>query len=162
MTRRHPDLPKKVLKRDSDIVAKIMKFWEASQNGPALIDLFIKESTGLSDERYWEILRSVWIMAGSNESTEKFRKLLSSPRKQKFYFSTPEDAKKLRELPESITVWRACNDGEEQGIAWTTSKQYAERYQEMFFKSKIVSMEVNRTKIFAYIGRNLEDEVIIL
>ena len=73
MTRRyHSHLSAKVLKRDSVIVEKIIREWDKQQNkNKDLLPIFLKEHKNLSDERYWELLRTVWIISGTVENTVK-------------------------------------------------------------------------------------------
>src|SRR4051812_3371358 len=103
MTRRFPNLSSKVLRRDSEIVKRLID----TENEPEqILSIFLKEHKNLSDERYWELMRTVWVFAGSVETAPTFRKLMMANRKQKYYFSTPEESKKLREMPEVFEVFR--------------------------------------------------------
>lgn len=161
MTRRYPKLSNKVLKRDSEIVRKIITAWDLEKNADKVLSIYLKESKNLSDERYWELLRTVWVLCGSVENSDLFRKLMQSNRKEKYYFSTPEEAKFLRELPEQIEVYRATNNND-NGLSWTLSKEYAEWYKTAYQKEKVISQVINKKQIFAYIERNLESEVVVL
>ncbi len=162
MTRRYPNLPKKVLQRDSKITKRIMMAWDVDGDPEKVLAIFLKERRMLSHERYWELMRSVWIIAGSVENSELFRKLMQANRRSRYFFSTPEEAKKLRELPDTFNVFRATNDSADGGLSWTLSKQYAEHYKQEFDKEMIVMRKVNKSDVFAYIERNNESEIIIL
>lgn len=162
MTRRFPNLPNKVLKRDSEIARRIINAWDLENDADKVLSVYLKESKNLSDERYWELLRTVWVLCGSVENADMFRKLMQSNRKEKYYFSTPEEAKFLRELPEQIEVFRATNNINDNGLSWTLSKEYAEYYKTAYQKDKIISQVINKKQIFAYIERNLESEVVVL
>lgn len=161
MSRRYPDLPHKVLRRDSEIVKRIISAWDIENDSEKVLSIYLKENKNLSDERYWELLRTVWIISGSVSNVDIFKKLMTSSRKEKYYFSTPEDAKKLREMPDIIEVYRAANN-ENDGISWTTSLEYAQWYKEAYQKSMIISRLAHKNEVFAYIQRNLEFEIIIL
>jgi hypothetical protein len=164
MTRRyHSHLLAKVLKRDSNIVENLIRAWDEKENkNKDLLPLFLKECKNLSDERYWELLRTVWILSGTVENSDIFRKLMLSNRKEKYCFSTPEEAKKLRELPESFEIYRATNNENDGGIAWTISKEYAEYYKQAFNKEKIITRFIIKKHVFAFIDRNMESEIIAL
>jgi len=162
MTRRYPKLSYKVLKRDSEIVRKIITAWDVENDADKVLSIYLKESKNLSDERYWELLRTVWVVCGSIENADLFRKLMQSKRKEKYYFSTPEEAKYLRELPEQVEIYRATNNINDNGLSWTLSKEYAEWYKIAYQKDKVISQIINKKQIFAYIERNLESEVVVL
>lgn len=162
MTRRYPSLAAKVLRRDSEIVVKMIAAYDTNKDPDKVLSIYLKEHKNLSDERFWEFMRSVWILCGTVENQGTFRKLMQSKRREKHYFSTPEEAKKLREMPETFTVYRACNLGEESGLSWTTLFDYASQYQSNFGKAKIISKEIHKSEVFAFIERNAEFEIIIL
>jgi hypothetical protein len=162
MTRRYPKLSQKVLYRDSIISRKIVQAWDIEQDKEKVLSTFLKEHKNLSDERYWEIMRSVWVIAGSIENVPLFRELMMSQRKEKYNFSTPEEQKSLRELPDSFEVYRACNIPIQRALSWTLSKEYAEWYKEKYNKDKVFQRTVKKTEVFALIERNKESEIIIL
>lgn len=162
MTRRYPQLSKKVLMRDSKIAAKIILAWDLEQDEEKVLNIYLKEQGNLSDERYWELMRTVWILCGTVENADTFRKLMQSKRRQRHYFSTPEEAKKFREMPDSFEAYRATSDRADKGLSWTISKEYAMYYKETFNKSLILTGEFYKKDVFAYIERNNEYEIIIL
>lgn len=162
MTRRYPDLPEKVLRRDSKIVMQIARAWDVEQDAEKVLQLFVKNSQKLSSYRYWELLRSVWIVCGSLENAGMFSLLMKAKKPNKHYFSTPEEHDKLRNMPEEINVYRACNKYNDGGLSWTTSLEYARKYQIDFHRNFINMRKVNKSDVFAYIERNNEFEIILL
>ena len=52
MTRRYPDLPRKVLQRDSEVARKIMLAWDMEQNPQRVLNIYLNHKDKLSDERY--------------------------------------------------------------------------------------------------------------
>jgi hypothetical protein len=160
MTRRYPDLSQKVLRRDSEVVKKLVSIDDTNKDG--VFELFLKEHKNLSDYRYWELLRTVWILTGTMERKEQFKKWFTSNRKHKYYFSTPEEAKRLRELEFPITIYRATNDENDGGFSWTLSYEYAEHYKNSFNRLKIISRTANKEDVFAFIERNKEEEILII
>ena len=161
MTRRYPNLRRKVLIKDSIISKKLTEAWDVEKDSKKVLDIYLKKHRSLSDERYWELLRTVWIISGSVKNADIFRKLMQSKRSQRYYFSTPEEAKHLKELPDKFTIYRAANNVGD-GLSWTTSKKYAEWYLETYKKKMLLQIEIEKSKIFAYIERNLESEILIL
>jgi hypothetical protein len=166
MTRRYPNLRQKQLKRDSKIGNKLVNAWDKEQDKEKVLDIFLKENKNLSNERYWEFLRTVWIICGSIETSDVFRKLMQSNRPMKHYFSTPEEHSDLSNLfwsdNHKIEVHRACNNENDGGLSWTTNWLYALNYQETFNKEKVISKKIKKEDVFAYINRNKESEIILL
>jgi len=161
MTRRYPNLRQKVLLRDSKIVQKMMVAWDQKHDEHLLLSTYLNEIKNLSNERYWELLRTVWILCGKLENIGIFKLLFQSKRAQRHYFSTPEEAKEFREMPDFLKVYRACNEYNDGGISWTTSFEYAEKYKQMFNKKMILEATIEKSRVFAYINRNAEFEVIV-
>ena len=104
-TRRIPSLPEKQLARDSKIAMQLVRAQE--QGADAMIDIFIHKSKLMSNPRYWEFMRTVWVAAGSTETAPIFRRLMKSTRPCKGWFMTPEDAAALDAMQFPLTVWRA-------------------------------------------------------
>ena len=162
MTRRYPKLKQKILIRDSKISEKLIRAWDINHSQTEVLEIFVKEKKNLSDERYWEILRTVWILCGTIEYNDLFRLLMKSNRKEQYYFSTPEEQKRLREMPESFEVYRATSNKNDNGLSWTLDKEYAQNYASMYRKQFILNKTIFKSEIFAFIERNDESEIIIL
>lgn len=161
MTRRYPNLKPKQLLRDSKIAKKIINAGDTEKDEQKLVDIFLKEKELLSHPRYWEILRSVWVVSGSTENAPIFSKLMQSNRPYRNYFMSPEDEHFFNNLPEKFTVYRACNIPD-NGISWTLNKKYAESFKHQSFKETILERIVSKSDCFAYINRNDEQEILIL
>lgn len=164
-TRRIPALPEKQLARDSKIFKQIFVAWDVEGNPDKVIEIFLSKAHLLSNPRYWELMRTVWIAAGSTETAHIFRKLMKSARPCRSWFMTPEDADELDGMTFPLTVWRAydkCYTPEtDPGISWTIDKEWCEEYAQK--KGRIIrSRTVTREEIFAYVSRRGESEVIIL
>lgn len=162
MTRRYFKLPKKVALRDSKVASKLITAWDVNQDKEQVLQIFLKHKDKISPQRYWEFLRTVWIVSGTLENVDTFRKLMSCNKKHQYCFSTPEEIAELQKMPQQFTVYRACNKENDGGISWTHQIDYAESYKETFFKEKIVTRSVTKNEIFALINRNKEHEIIIL
>lgn len=162
MTRSIPHLPRKVLLRDSRIAMRMIQAWDLYNSGTRVLEIFLKEQDKLSDERYWELLRTVWVVAGSVEHAPVFRGLFTSKRPRRHLFSTPEDAAVLRSLPARIEVHRATDDPLDGGLSWSLSRAFVHEYRQIFAKAIIISRWVDKSEVFAYIGRARESEVILL
>lgn len=164
-TRRIPALPPKQLARDAKIAAQIIRAYEAG-NADRVIEIFCGKAHLLSNPRYWELMRTVWVAVGSTDLADLFRTLMKSSRPCKSWFMTPEDAATLDAMQFPLTVWRAYDANpiyadDDPGISWTINEQWCRGYAEV--KGRIVkSRQVERKDIFAYISRRGEEEIIIL
>lgn len=161
MTRRYPELKQKQLIRDSKIAKRLITAWDTNQSDTEAIKVFESEHKHLSDPRYWELLKTVWIVTGSIQNADLFRKWMSSKRGYKHYFMSPEEKAHFDSLPDKIVCYRAC-DGDDGGLSYTLDYEYAEKYRDMFGKELIQQRSVCKEDVFAYIDRNAESELIIL
>ena len=170
-TRRIPTgLSKKQMARDAKIIQQIIRAMELGTDGGGeekVLDIFYRKAKLLSNPRYWEVMRTVWIAAGSTETAQLFRMMMKSSRPCRSWFMTPEDAKALDEMSFPLTVWRAYDKKYDYslvgdpGISWTIDEKWCREYA--IRKDRIVkSRQVNRGDIFAYVSRRGESEIIIL
>lgn len=162
MTRRYPDLPRKQLERDSKIAYKIAYAHDMELDNGKVLDLFRKYHRQLSNPRYWEMLKVVWIAVGSTSVVDEFRRYMRSTRPCRNYFMTPEEHEALRNMQFPLKVWRACNSEDDGGLSWTVSMEVAVEFAARGNCRKILVREVDRKDVFAYINRRGEDEIIIL
>lgn len=160
-TRRIPALPRKQLMRDSSIIERIVKAYDEEENLVKTKEIFFKNAKLLSNPRYWEVMRTVWIAAGSTENAPEFIPYMKSDRPSKGWFMTPEDAKALNAMQFPITVYRAYDSDDDTGISWSTDREFVEEYAHKKGR-RIKTMQVERERIFAYITRRFESEIIIL
>ena len=158
-TRRIPSLPEKQLARDSKIAMQLVRAQE--QGADAMIDVFIHKAKLMSNPRYWEFMRTVWVAAGSTETAPIFRRLMKSTRPCKGWFMTPEDAAALDKMQFPLTVWRAYDGDPDPGISWTIDREWCEGYAKSKGR-KIKERQVMREEIFAYVTRRGESEIILL
>lgn len=168
-TRRIPTgLSEKQMARDSKIAMQLIRIdQEGGDSAPEkILDLFFRKSKLLSNPRYWELMRTVWVSAGSTETAQLFRTMMKSSRPCRAWFMTPEDAKALDAMQFPVLVYRAYDaklypDDTDPGISWTLDAQWCREYAEnngRIIKSRMVC----RSDIFAYITRRGEEEIIIL
>ena len=159
-TRRIPALPEKQLARDAKIVGQIIRAYEQGDKQAAL-DIFCRKARLLSNPRYWEVMRTVWVAVGSTETAPLFRTLMLSSRPFRSWFMTPEDAAALEAMPFPLTVWRAYDADPDPGISWTLDEQWCEGYAKAKGR-RVKQMQVSREQVFAYVSRRGEEEVIVL
>lgn len=159
-TRRIPALPEKQLARDAKIVGQIIRAYEQGR-GQEVMDIFRRKARLLSNPRYWEVMRTVWVAVGSTETAPLFRTLMQSIRPCRSWFMTPEDAAALEAMPFPLTVWRAYDAEPDPGISWTLDEQWCRGYAKAKGR-RVKQMQVSREQVFAYVSRRGEEEVIVL
>ena len=162
MTRRYPELPRKQLERDSKITTKIIRAHDVNCDLEEVLDLWRKYHTLLSNPRYWEVLKTVWIAAGYTAIAGEFRHYMQNNRPCRHYFMAPEEHEALRQMNFPMKVYRACNSEQDGGISWTTNIETAIEFAARGKNQKILCRTVERSEVFAYINRRGEDEIIIL
>lgn len=161
-TRKIPSyLSKKQLERDAKIAKQIVMAHDVEHSNEKMLGIFFAKCHLLSNPRYWEILRTVWVAAGNATNVDKFRELMTSKRPARSWFMTPEDKEAFDSFAYPITLWRAYTDDADHGISWSSNKEWVEHYAG-FGGRKIKSKEFRKEDIFAYISRRGEDEFIIL
>lgn len=182
-TRRIPTgFTQRQLDRDARIILQIVRAYDEGGKGAAekVLDIFLRKARLLTNPRYWEVMRTVWVAAGSTETADIFRTMMKSARPCRSWFMTPEDAQALDAMQFPLTVWRAYDvkyiddlpqgtspgdivdlSNSDPGISWTIDKEWCIGYARS--KGRVVrERQVMRSDIFAYVTRRGESEMIIL
>ncbi len=169
-TRRIPTgLSDKQMARDSKIAMQLVRIDQEGGDRAAekMLDLFFRKAKLLSNPRYWELMRTVWVAAGSTETARLFRTMMKSQRPCRSWFMTPEDAAALDAMQFPVTVWRAYDpeldytEADDPGISWTLDRNWCYDYATK--KGLVIKQrQAYRSDIFAYITRRGEEEIIIL
>lgn len=182
-TRRIPTgFTQRQLDRDARIIQQIVRAYDEGGKGAAekVLDIYLRKARLLTNPRYWEVMRTVWVAAGSTETANIFRTMMRSARPCRSWFMTPEDAQALDAMQFPLTVWRAysmryiddlpngTSPGDivdlpncDPGISWTIDKEWCIGYARS--KGRFVrERQVMRSDIFAYVTRRGESEMIIL
>ncbi len=166
--RRFPHLMGKVLKRDANVMSKLTFIWgqvtenNADEMRQKLFDMYLKEVKALSDERYWELLHTIWLLCGTDERVPKFRELFRSGRPERYCFMTKGEAKKLRIMEFPVRVFQAA-DKAGAIMSWSTDLNFTQLYKEKNQKEFIFHRDIEyRHEIFALIDRGGDEEEIII
>lgn len=146
--------------RDSWIIQKIIKKCDLEKDHKGALSLFMKQSHKLSNMAYWETLRALWIACGKRENYPTFKELFRAGRQEQCYLMTDRDWDLYKELPDDLTVYRAVHKDGDNGLSWTTSKEFAENYAKSRNR-EVVSKRVKKADIFAYFNSRNEQEVIL-
>lgn len=161
MTRRIPRLKPKQAQRDAEVMKALIYAFDVLRQPVLGLKIFLDSRKRLSDERYWEFLRTVWVLAGKREWYTLFRELFASKRPRRDWFMTIEDARVLDSMPEEFEVYRAAYPEEDDGLSWSLDKGFVVDYAAENGRV-ILERWVNKRDVFAYISRRGEEEILIL
>jgi len=124
----------------------------------------------MDDKTYWDVVANIWTDSENLwQNEDEWRDLWQADREGRLEYAMDDDDKLVySNLPETITVYRGCIQGEnEDGMSWTTAFQVAEFFAKRFAEIRegdpiILCGEVSKEDVLAYSqGRN-EFEVIVL
>ena len=159
-TRRIPAVAKKYHERAYKMVTKLHQAWDLEKDAEKVKRIFFKDAKLLSNPHYWEILRTIWVIAGNSDNVKEFLPFFTSKRPCKSWFMTPEDENTLNNIKFPLTVYRAYRTEPDQGISWSSDLEFVKRFAGK--SRKIKKRSINRQDVFAYISRRHEHEFIIL
>lgn len=154
-------LSKKQLQKDSEIFTELTYLYDVEHNPLAMIGAFARNRHRLSDQRYWEALKIIWIAAGSRRHYQMFKQFFSSKRPFRQYIMSPEEEAALKAMPDPLTVYRASFGEGDNGFSWTVNRSWLEDYAEKN-KRVIIERTVKKSEVLAFFNRRAEDEIIIL
>lgn len=161
-TRRIPTfLTKKQLERDAKIARQIAFAHDVEHDNEKMVAIYLKKCQLLSNPRYWEVMRTVWVAAGNGGNVATFRRLMSSSRPCKAWFMTAEDKESLDKMTFPITLYRAYENDDDKGISWSSNEEWVRAYAALG-GAKVKKQAFDKDDVFAYISRRGEDEFIIL
>lgn len=134
---------------------------------PFRLHTFLSIRHKLSDKEYWNLASSIWTDSENiNVNRSIWKIVLKSKRSSGEYFMQPEDRNYLLKLPQTITVFRGCNETNKNGLSWTLDKKVAEKFAGRFSTkyngSTVLTKTINKNKVFAYLSSRSEKEIIIL
>jgi hypothetical protein len=162
MTRRKPiGLSRKQLWKDSEIAKEIIYCADVLKDPNKEVQAFLRNRYRLSDQRYWELLKAVWIGCGSVRTYPIFRQLFESKRPFRQFLMSPEEEAFLHALPGEITVFRAIKTGSDSGISWSLDRDVCEKIAEEDGRS-VIQRVVNTKDCLAYFNRRGEDEILYI
>lgn len=160
MYKEHPALRRKQLLKDRKIRNKIVKAFDGKRDVRLVLSIFKKECKNLTHSRYWETLRSIWIMCGHLPDVQEFKEWFNLTRPNKSFFSTIEEDEHLASLPDRVTVYRAGSTAD-HGISWTTDRKFAYWYKKRHDCAGVKKKVIDKSQIFAFVD-NSQSEILIL
>ena len=121
----------------------------------------------LDDERYWQLVAFAWIedRSPSASRSQRWRRVLESPRPGRAAMMTDEEHRKLRSLPAVVRVFRGFDyEGGQFGLSWTLCRDVADRSARSGSgpdPANVAEGQIDREAIIALLRRVEEAEVIV-
>ena len=130
---------------------------------PYRLEAFMEVERNLSDEDYWKILGEVWTDSENIwQNKHVWAVLFMSQRSGRENFMNEEERELFEKLPETLTIHRGYQPRKNKtGFSFTLDKKKAEWFADRFFKDgDVVTKKVQKSKVFAYLTRRNESEII--
>jgi hypothetical protein len=141
-------------------------------NASERINYFIKYSSILADEEYWEKLSVVYQAQDYNPvPTEILSALFNSTRKGRVKLMNKEELNFYNNLPNDVDIYRAMSKKEFESknyrFSWTLSEKKAKFFldrNKLIYGDEMVihKLQVNKKNILAYLNSREEEEIIYI
>lgn len=143
------------------------KHWESFvflHERPHRLVAFMEIENKLPDNTYWHLLGHIWL---DNENIwqlkEAWLKALKSEREHVEMFMTGHERMKLKNMPDTMTVYRGCSKKNKNGYSYTLDVEKAKLFSQRWGSDGMIIEKIIKKKdVFAYISRRNESEIIIL
>lgn len=135
------------------------------------ISVFMKHMGSFSDEEYWENLTYAYMNQDfSHVSYDVYKMIFSSKRSNKEKLMSDEDIKFLKNLPDTIKIYRGGAKKEKSkgyGISWTLNKDIAQQFVDrkkvlVSDDLEVLEITIHKSKVVAYLNQRNEEEIIYL
>lgn len=135
----------------------------AIQEDPAaLIALLEARLPPLRDDSlYWQVLLAAWVKHGRIALQERYRALLSSPRRNRYRGMKKADRRAWRALPPVVHAIRAIAPGEDPDLALSWSLDSA-AISRIYPDRKIIERDLPKSRIIFFTRRRGEAELVVL
>lgn len=123
-----------------------------------MVELIKQNKLDVTDEEYWDVVKSIW-------QRQEFNTSVASRRKNwiKILRHRPKDIKSLEELPDTFTAYRA---GDLKGFSWTLDEDKAlwfqRRFSQQWGEIPLHEKTFNRDDAVFYTADRGEQEVVII
>lgn len=146
-------------KKDLQTIKKILPY-EAT---PEAIKLFARYAWRLTDYGYWFLLSTLWVSYCGWSNLEEWKQMFSSVRpNRETSLMKPSELETLRNLGDTLAVFRAHRPGEQDWISYTLSPLEAAKFALRRGVDKVSEYQVARVDVLALFLRRGELEVIVL
>lgn len=128
-------------------------------------DVLLQIANQLSDQRYWEVLRYVWIRHGGSISRSRLQKeLVLAERPGRKFLMSDQERNSLTNLPNKPTIFHGTTaTATEYGWSWSTKFYNSYNFAQIHFNDgpMIVRAKCNKKDIIAYFSDYDENEIVI-
>jgi hypothetical protein len=125
-----------------------------------------KYAPALDDKRYWQVVAFVWVEdeSPSASRSQRWLRVLESPRPGHSAMMTGEELRKLGGLPTVVRIFRGFDyRGGRFGLSWTLRRDVADRFAgsgSRLAPANVAEGEINREAIIALLLGKDEAEVV--
>jgi len=138
-----------------------------------LIDLFNDGHFNDAPEKYWELVRHVWVNIDLPEDSPYWAEMLAADLGSSQDMMCEKDREDLAAMPDPIRVWRGVEGVNENtareavfaGHSWSVSNEIAVRFAKSFARSSgeawVASVLVPKSQVVAYLTDRGEAEIIL-
>ena len=114
---------------------------------------------------YWKLLSDVWVDSENiYQCVDDWCLALSVKKPNQYTFMNKAEYEAFCKLPEHLTIYRGYVKNP-AGLSWTLDKDkaqwFAKRFSSRFGEGRITSKQITKDKVFAYLSRRSEEEIII-
>jgi hypothetical protein len=130
---------------------------------PYRLEAFTEIERYLKDEHYWKLLGEVWVDSENIwQNKVAWGYLLMSDRSGKENFMNEDERAEFEKLPDEFTIYRGYQPRKNKtGFSYTTDEKKAIWFANRFYKDgEVLSRKVKKCKVFAYLTRRNESEII--
>ncbi len=133
------------------------------QKMPAALFHFSKNQGQLSNYWYWFLLSTLWVNYNGMTELATWRRLFASQRPNRLTsIMKPSELAAFKQLPETVTAFRAHRVGEQDWIAYTLNPERAVEFAHRREVGEVMGYEIPSAALLALFLRRGESEVLLL
>lgn len=145
-------------KTDAGLIADLMLALPEKR-----IELFQKVADQLTDYAYWFVLSNLWVNDSRIAPIAVWKEMFSVKRASRdISLMKPDELKRLKELPNKLTVYRLHSKGETDWISYTLNIETAFAFSGIKGGGELVSYQLKKRDCLALFLRRGEAEIICL
>lgn len=132
---------------------------------PYRFSKFIEYSKRIPDKQYWELLGAVWVDCENHfeYGYDQLLRLLTAKRSYRQFLMNNSEHGTFANMPETLTIYRGCQERNIEGLSWTLSHAKAEWFAKRFANPEtrlIIEGRIAKDDVIAYFAGRGEEEIV--